>query len=233
MKTKYLFLLFLVLTSISCKKRIDLNELHKPDIKHNGLFIYFNTYAQRYLKININDSVVFDQFAFPDSVFKYTKLEIPTNARDSVEYNFNVAYSDCEHNFYLPAKGLDSLIISEASFFNIEHIEKKQPNQKREFTFYLSKNIANNCNVKIAADSVTLYNGLFLNNYPRRYYNTMKFTYTFSEKKRYVEMYLEIFENFTYFSIDTEKYDAVKVSFDNHLVITTNLDEEWHYNYSE
>lgn len=233
MKTKYLILLFVVLTSISCKKKIDHNEVQKPEIKHNGLGLYFSTYSQRNLKIEINDTTVFNGFAFKDSVFIWTDLKISTNVRDTIDYKIKVKYSDCEHNFYLPAKNLDSIYIAEVSFYNIEHIEKKQPNQKREFTFYLSKNIANNCNVKIAADSVTLYNGLFLNNYPRRYYNTMKFTYTFSEKKRYVEMYLEIFENFTYFSIDTEKYDAVKVSFDNHLVITTNLDEEWHYNYSE
>lgn len=233
MKTKYLILLLVVLTSISCKKRIEQSEVQKPEIKHNGLCLYFSTYSQRDLKVEINDKTVFNGLAFKDSVFKWTDLEIPTNVRDTIDYKIKVIYSNCEHNFYLPANGLDSIYIAEASFFNIEHVEKKQPNKRKEFTFYLSKNIANNCNVKIAADSVTLYDGMFLNNYPRRYYNTMKFTHTFSEKKRYVEMYVKIFDNFTYFSIDTEKYDAVKVNFDDHLVITTNLDEEWYYNYTD
>ncbi len=193
---------------------------------------FFLGYSQRDLTLSINDTIVFDGIAYPDTGVYYTHLRISTNIRNSPDYRFKVIHSGCENNFHLLAKGLDSLAIGEVGLFNIEHIEKKQPNKKRVFTFYLTKNIANNCNVKIAADSVTLYDGLFLNNYPRRYYNTMKFTHNFS-KKRYIEMYVEIFDNFTYFSIDTEKYDGVRVDFDNHLVITTNLDEEWYYNYTD
>lgn len=227
-----LFYLSILIFFLSCTK-VSVNEPSKIqtiEANRNGLVVTFLGYAQRDLFLSINDAVVFEGIAYPDSGVYYTNLEIPTNIRNLVDYKFKVIHSGSENNFQLPAQGLDSLAIGEVGLFNIEHIEKKYPNKNKEFTFYLSKNIANNCKVKIAADSVTLYDGLFLNNYPRKYYNSMKFTHTFS-KKRFVEMYVEVFDNFTYFSIDTEKYDAVKVSFDNHLIITTNLDEEWNTSY--
>jgi len=226
MANRILFIFVIIFSSTSCIEVNNSSESKSTTINKNGLTLYFSTYSQRFLKIEINDSIVYNSLAFTDSVFTYTDLMIQTKMKDTIGYKFKVNYSGCEHNFYLPAKGLDTLFIAEVGLFNVAHIEKKNPTRNREFAFYMSKNIANNCNAKIAADSVTLYDGLFLNNYPRRYYNTMKLTHTFS-KKRYIEMYVEIFDNFTYFSIDTEKYDGVRVDFDNHLVITTNLDEEW------
>lgn len=202
------------------------NIKHTSDSIDDGLVVFFVGYTQRNLKLSINDTIVFDGIAFPDSGVFYTDLKIQTNIRNSNNYRFKINHSESENNFILPAKGLDSISISEVGLFNIQYIEKQNPNKNKIFTFYLSKNFANNCIVKIAADSDTLYNGKFLNNYPRRYYNTMKFTHTFS-KKRYIEIYLEIFDYFTYFSIDTEEFDAVKVDFNNHLLITTNLDAEW------
>lgn len=226
MKLIYFLYSFVVLTSISCNKNNDQSEVQKSEIKYNGLTLYLSGFFNSNLQLTINDTLVFDETsnAEPGRIFK--RKECLTSIRNSHFYTFNLRYSDCVKNFHLPAKELDSLIISEVSLFDIKHIEKKIPNKKKEFSFYISKNIANNCSVKIAADSDTLYKGLFLNNYPRRYYNSMKFTHTFS-KKRFIEIYVEIFNNFTCFSIDTEKYDAVKITYDNHLVITTNLDEEW------
>jgi hypothetical protein len=232
MESKFFIFISIFITTFSCIEVTvkESNIKHTGDSIGDGLVVFFVGYTQRNLKLSINDTIVFDGIVFPDSGVFYTDLMIQTNIRNSNYYRFNINHSESENNFILPAQGLDSISIGEVGLFNIQYVEKKYPNKNKNFTFYLSKNIANNCNVKIAADSDTIYNGKFLNNYPRRYYNSMKLTHTFS-KKRFIEIYVEIFDDFTYFSIDTEKFDAVKVDFKNQLLITTNLDEEWSRNH--
>jgi len=225
---KKLFFFTILIFYFSCNKTKEIQENEKVS---NGLVVFFTgQYGDNFnLRLTINGTSVYD------SMLVYNKLksdpwmmEIVTNIRDSVGYLFQVRYDNKEKTFYIPAKGLDSLIISYAGFFEVNLTPKTENKKDSVFSIYLTKNIDDNCNVKIASDSDTLYNNKFINNYPPRIFDKMKFTPDITNKgKGSKSFYVEIWNKFIYFYCDPTKYNSADVILNCKYVITTNLDEEW------
>ncbi len=227
MKLKYIFYMLIFMLYSSCnetnhkiKSKSKNNNLDK-----NGLIIYFSSQFQDKLQLSINDIVVYDSIVYYNMNDFSNRMEILTDVIDSVGYHFNVKFSNKEKTFFLPSKGLNKIIISYGGVFDIELIENKSI-ENDKFTIYLSKNIEDNCNVKIAADSDTLYNGKFINNYPPKYFNTMELKYNKNKNKK-INFYVEIWNTFIYFDCIPAKYCCVKVNLDYSYRIATNLDGDW------
>jgi hypothetical protein len=195
----------------------------------NGLVIYF---AGQHgdtsnLKIIINENVVYNnKIVYGKIKDSPWRMKIETNIRDTVGYYFNIKYFNESKSFFLPAKGIESVLISYGGFYNVDLISKTESSKDSVFAIYLTKNIIDNCSVKIASDSDTIYHGLFINNYPPIDYNTMRFIPQL-QNKGIRNFYVKIWNFDIYFDCNPEKYSSARVNLDCSFNIFTNLDEEW------
>ncbi len=199
------------------------------DNHDNGLVVYFSSiYADNSsLKISINEHVVYDSKIKQDTLSLIpSMMKIKTNIRDTLGYNFNVTYSNIERSFYLPATGVDSVLINFSGMFNVELISKEENNKDTVFTMYITKNIGDNYFVKIANNLDTLYNGVFLNNYPEVDYNTMKFVPKINNKGTN-NLYVKIWDSYIYIYFLPEKHSSVNINLDYSMKVFTNAYEHW------
>jgi len=224
MKSKFCIGLFLITIFVSCNRKETLG-----DNQDNGIVVFFSSiYGDTsYLKISINEHVVYDgQIKQDTTELSHSTIKIPTNIRDTLGYSFNVTYSNIERTFYLPAKDVDKVKICFGGIFNVDFISKEENNKDSVFTMYITKNIGDNYIVKIANNTDTLYNGMFLNNYPEIDYNTMKFVPKINNKGR-SSLCVMIWNTYIYVDCMPEKHSAVNIHLNYIFKVYTNTYEDW------
>ena len=92
MENNFFIFCAILISTLSCVEVTvkESNIKHTSDSIDDGLVVFFVGYTQRNLKLSINDTIVFDGIAFPDSGVFYTDLKIQTNIRNSNNYRFNI-----------------------------------------------------------------------------------------------------------------------------------------------
>jgi hypothetical protein len=226
---KKIIIFSILLISFSCIKTNHNTEIKNLTTNRKGIIIFFNgnIVEDSKLKISINEQIVFDKIIYYNDSHQYVdKIKIQTNIKDTTGYNFKIQFSNREKSFFLPANGLDSVLINYSCYFDVKLVDDSFPVQKKPFEIRLTKNIEKSSIVKIAADSDTLYIGEFINNFPQRYYNSMNFTPDLIVTKAY-NFYVEIDKYYIYFDYFPKWNRCVNVDFYSYFNIFTNLDDDW------
>jgi hypothetical protein len=161
-------------------------------------------------------------------------MKIQTGIRDTSGYYFEVRFNNRYKAFYVPAKGLESLIIAYNNFFDFEMKDVANGSPDSLYTIYITNAFADESMLKIAINSDTLYNGKYFNNYPTHSYDTLKFVPGI-KRSEIVNMYFEIDEMSEKIKINLDgKYDfnlkivnTLYLNVNCYFNIITNLDENW------
>jgi len=228
MKINLFLVISLTFIFFSCNK-----QKENKDAKISGLVVYISGDLDDNcpVQLTINGIEVFNGAMVYGKIPEIPDLmKIQTNIRDSAGYFFEMRFCDREKSFYIPAVGLDSIIIASFCYIKIEEYDLRGENLDKDFTFYITKNITDQCNLKIAIDGDTLYDGKFINNYPIHKYNTMKFIPEINKKgnlKFYVEVENEFVKRYIEFERSVEKYKSVHLDMKCDFNVTTNLDDNW------
>ncbi len=229
---KHTYILLLVALLFSCSKR----SLDNKD----GITVYLSVPDMTTIKnvsLTVNDRKVYDDEMKYGSIvdFPFDKeVKVNTKANDTTGYYFEVSFNNQYKSFYIPAKGLESLIIAHVRYFEFEVRENSKAEQDTTFTIFISKNITDNCNLKIAINNDTLYNGKFYNNYPTHSYDTLKFIPNI-RRSQISSMYFEIEEALEKTSIKLEaiydfnpdKINVLYINLNSFINVITNLDDNW------
>ncbi len=229
---KHTYILLLVALLFSCSK-------HSQDNK-DGITVYLSVPDMTTIKnvsLKVNGKKVYDDEmkygSISDIPFR-KEVKTKIKANDSTGYYFEVSFNGRYRSFYIPAKGLESLIIANVRDFEFEVKENTKAEQDTTFTIFISKNITDNCNLKIAINNDTLYNGKFYNNYPTHSYDTLKFIPNI-RRSQISSMYFEIEEALEKTSIkleaiydfDPDKINVLYINLNSFINVITNLDDNW------
>ena len=223
----YISLVLFISLAYSCLNNETKYTANDDFMYEDGIVVFFSGQCndKSDLFISINGHIVYDTVALYGKLdYDPYRIDIKTNIRDSLGYNFYVKYLNVEKTFYIE-DNIDSLIISFGAGFYLNKVDRTM--NDTTFALFITKNVTDICNIKIAMDNDTVYDGLFLNNYPNRKYNTMRLPIK-RTNKRFADFYVEIWENkFIHFGCDFEKTSAINVDMDCSFFITTNLDNDW------